>query len=100
MSSVVGYQLDDDTVVRFEYDPEPGFDQAGPQEIVGQLREAIEPALAGAQLVMDRARSMSPDEVEVKFGLKVSGQMNWWVAKAATDGNFEVTLKWKPGGEE
>ena len=35
-----------------------------------------------------------PDSVEVKFGIKVTGTADWLVAKAATEGNFEVTLKW------
>ena len=45
--------------------------------------------------MIDKARAVAPDEVQVKFGLKVSGEANWWVAKAATEGNLEVTLTWK-----
>jgi len=51
---------------------------------------------AEATAVLDRVRELSPDGVQVKFGVKVTGTMNWLVAKAATEGNFEVTLGWDP----
>ncbi|MCA1695681.1 MAG: hypothetical protein LC749_13655 [Actinobacteria bacterium] len=34
--------------------------------------------------------------MEVKFGIKVSGTANWLIAKAATEGNFDITLTWTP----
>ncbi len=94
---VVRYTLDDGTVVSFEAEPSEGFRPAGPDEIVGRLREAIGPAIEGAKVVLDKARESWPDAVEVKFGVKVSGTMSWLVAKAASEGNFEITLTWKPG---
>jgi hypothetical protein len=30
----------------------------------------------------------------------VTGTANWLVAKAATEGNFEVTLSWSPGSPQ
>lgn len=96
-SQVVTYAVDDDTVVKFEIEPAAGFAQAGADQILGRLQEAIEPAVAAARVVLDKVRQMSPDEVEVKFALKASGSANWFVAKAAAEGNFEITLTWKPG---
>ena len=52
---------------------------------------------AAAREVLEQVRAAGPDEVEVKFGVKVTGTMTWVVAKAATEGNFEVTLKWQRG---
>jgi hypothetical protein len=94
---VVGYTLDDGTVVRFEVEPSEGFRPAGPDEIAGRLREAVAPAVAGAQAVLDKVKESGPDEVELKFGIKVSGTVSWLVARAASEGNFEVTLTWRPG---
>ena len=34
---------------------------------------------------------------DAKVGIKVTGTANWVVARAATEGNFEVTLTWQPG---
>jgi Trypsin-co-occurring domain 1 len=96
-AAVVRYELDDGTVVGFEVDPTPDFRPAGPDEIVGKLRAAVAPAVEAARAVLDKAKEATPDQVELTFGIKVSGTMNWLVARAATEGNFEVTLTWKPG---
>lgn len=89
------YTLDDGTVVVFEVDPASGYHPAGAGDVVSQVRAAVAPALDAARVVIEKAREAAPDEVEVKFGLKVSGEANWWVAKAATEANFEITLTWK-----
>lgn len=95
--TVVRYVVDEDTTVGFEIDPPPGFRRAGAEELVGELRAAVAPAVEGARAVLDKVREAGPDEVEVRFGIKVSGTANWLIARAATEGNFEVTLTWKPG---
>lgn len=94
-ASVVSYELDDDTVVRFEIEPSAEFRPAGPEEIAGRIREAVTPAVEAARVVLAKAREAAPDEVKLKFGIKVSGTANWFVAKAATEGNFEVEMTWK-----
>ena len=93
-SQIVNYQLDDSTVVGFEFEPGPGFHQAGVKEFVGQVTKAVEPAVEAAKAVLERVKEIKPDGVELKFGVKVTGEANWVVAKAATEGNFEITLNW------
>lgn len=92
---VARYTLDDGTVVVFEVDPPPGYRPAGAADVVSHVRAAVAPALDAARVVVEKARAAAPDEVQVTFGIKVSGEANWWIAKAATEGNFEVTLTWK-----
>ncbi len=92
---VMRYSLDDGTVVEFEVDQLAGYRPAGSADVVAAVRVAVAPALEAARVVVEKARAAAPDEVEVKFGIKVSGQANWWIAKAATEGNFEITLTWK-----
>jgi hypothetical protein len=93
-----GYTLDDGTVVHFEFEPGAGFRPTGAMDVVGRIREAVTPAIEGAKVVLEKAKEGAPDEVEVKFGIKVTGTANWFVAKASTDGTFEVTMKWKSTG--
>jgi hypothetical protein len=62
--------------------------------VAGHVRRAVEPAIAAAREVLDQTRAMAPDTVQVKFGVKVTGTTNWLVAKAATEGNFEISLTW------
>ena len=88
------YELDDGTHVAFEVDAPPGYRLAGKPDLSGQVRAAVGPALAAAQVVVEKARQATPDNVSVKFGIKVSGESNWWIAKASTEGNFEITLTW------
>jgi hypothetical protein len=96
-SEVVTYAVGDDREVSIEIVPVPGFVPVGVDAVAGQLEKAIEPAIAAARVVLDQARQLTPDAVQVKFGVKVTGTTNWLVAKAATEGNFEITLSWDRG---
>jgi hypothetical protein len=64
-TTVVRYQLDDDTTVAFEVEPSAGFRPAGPNEIAGQIRQAVEPAVDAARAVLDRVREAAPAELVV-----------------------------------
>lgn len=95
VSQVVTYRVDDGTKVQLEIDPVQGFQPASPREVVGRIQEAITPAVEAAKVVLDKVKEARPDEIEVKFAVKASGEANWLVAKAATEGNFEVKLTWR-----
>lgn len=99
-SQVVTYQVDEATTAKFEIEPTEGFQPAGPNEIAGKIAEAVKPAVEAAKTVLDKVKEAGPDEVELKFGIKVSGSANWLVAKAAAESNFEVTLTWARGGHK
>ncbi len=91
---IATYTLDDATKVRFEVDPEPGFSLAGPDQVAGRVRDAAGPAIETAKAVLEKVREARPDQVEVRFGVKVSGGSDWIVAKAAGEASFEITLSW------
>jgi hypothetical protein len=93
-SQVVTYSVEGDETVAIEITPIEGFVPVGVETVAGHVRRAVEPAIAAARVVLDQARVMAPDTVQVKFGVKVTGTTNWLVAKAATEGNFEITLTW------
>jgi|HubBroStandDraft_4_1064222.scaffolds.fasta_scaffold115964_1 hypothetical protein len=94
---VVTYVLDDSTKVRFEIDPPAGFQDAGTDKVIGTVQEALAPAIETAKLVLDKLKEVKPGEVTVTFGLKVSGKLDWFIARAGTEGNFQVSLTWQPG---
>jgi hypothetical protein len=93
-SQVVTYRVDDGTTVMLEVEPTDGFRPASPGEVIGRVQEAVAPAVEAAKAVLEKAKEAVPDEIVVKFGVKASGQANWLVAKAAGEGNFEVTMTW------
>ncbi|MGD0246499.1 MAG: CU044_2847 family protein [Streptosporangiaceae bacterium] len=95
-AKVVAYALDDSTTVRFEIDPPTGFQEAGPDKVIGGVQDALAPAIETAKLVLDKVKDIRPGEVTVAFGIKVSGKLDWFIARAAAEGNFEITLTWKP----
>lgn len=96
-AELVSYELDDMTIALFEIEPVVGFQPAGVGDVAGRVRDAAGPAIEAAREMLEQAKRLAPDGVEVKFGVKVTGTATWLVAKAATEGNFEVTLSWRPG---
>jgi Trypsin-co-occurring domain 1 len=98
-TQIVTYQLDDSTTVRFEVEPPPGFQPAGPDGIAGRVREAVGPAVEAAKTVLDKVKEARPDQVELTFGIKVSGGANWLVARSAAEANFEISLTWLRDGQ-
>lgn len=99
-SQVVTYRVDDATTAKFEIEPSEGFRPAGPEEVLGRVQEAVGPAVEAAKAVLEKVKEARPGEVELKFGIKVSGGANWLVAKATGEANFEVTLTWSRDDRE
>lgn len=62
----------------------------------GPLEDKLAGAAEAAEAVSNALRDrLSPDELTLELGLKVSGQANWFIGKAASEGTLKVTLKWK-----
>ncbi|RIV35603.1 hypothetical protein D2L64_21820 [Micromonospora radicis] len=95
---MVRYQVDDKTVALIEVDPPAGFQPAGVGDVAGWVRESAAPAVAAAKELLEQVKAVSPDAVEVRFGIKATGTANWVVAKTTGEANFEVTLAWSPDG--
>jgi hypothetical protein len=93
-AEVVRYRVDEHTVATFEIEPVSGFRPASTGDIAGNVEDATRDSIAAARVLLDRVKEIGPDEVQVKFGIKVTGTANWFIANAATDANFEVTLIW------
>ncbi|MEU4645260.1 CU044_2847 family protein [Micromonospora sp. NPDC023814] len=97
-SEVVRYQVDDETVALIEVEPPAGFQPAGVGDVAGWVRESAASAVAAAKELLEQVKTVSPDAVEVKFGVKATGTASWVVAKATGEANFEVTLHWHAAG--
>ena len=69
----------------------------GPPEVRdgGRLTARLQGVAEAAEEIAGSLRSrLVPDETSLEFGLKVSGGMNWFFAKAQGEGTIKVTLKW------
>lgn len=102
MAEFVRFTLDDGSEVFFE-SADGGLVErhGGPVDVAdgGRLQARLESVAAAAEQVAGSLRSrLTPNEVALEFGLKVSGEVNWWFfAKNQAEGTIKVTLKWSPG---
>jgi hypothetical protein len=97
-SQIVTYRVDDETTVDIEIEPVGDYLPAGVGDVVGRVRTAAQPAVKAARALLDEVKELAPDDIQVTFGVKVSGTTSWILARASTEGNFEVTLSWRPAG--
>ena len=64
------------------------------QTSFAEAMDKIKPVAAN---IIGKVRELkdSPDEVEVKFGVKMTAEMGAVIASANVEGNYEIILKWK-----
>jgi Trypsin-co-occurring domain 1 len=102
VAEFVRYTLEDGAEVIFESAESNLVElHGGEPDVVdaGRLQTRLESVAAAAEQVADSLRSrLQPEEVSLEFGLKVSGEVNWWFfAKNQAEGTIKVTLTWARG---
>jgi hypothetical protein len=116
MARFVEFPLEDGGSILIEAADEPaktqtGFQRTGAGEAGKDAAQAakqsfdssLENVHKSADLLVKQLRSLSdpPDEMEVVFCLKASGELgNIVIGKAGTEANYTVSLKWKRNEEE
>lgn len=71
--------------------------------VVQAAEQTLESALEGvkplASTIMNKIQSLNEpaDEVEVKFGIKMSAELGAVIASGNAEINYEITLKWNQG---
>jgi hypothetical protein len=71
-----------------------------PSELITRADQSVEAAFArikpaAAALVADlRSVADPPDQIEVTFGIRLSGEVGAVIAKTAAEANFSVRLSW------
>ena len=74
-------------------------------DTIRKASETLEKSLSGIKTIgdaiMNKVRSLNEpaDEVEVKFGIKLSADLDVVVAKGSAEANYEITLKWDKRSE-
>jgi hypothetical protein len=90
---------------------QPGVVKAGLKDKVqgavvqaqATFEDGLEVVRRNAAAFIKKVRSLSdpPDEMEVTFGLKATGELgNFAVAKAGAEASYTITLKWKREAEQ
>ena len=104
MDTVVRYQVGHGSSVLVELDEDTYGVEAVSRTSDGVLEagQRLESALVGvrdaAQATLDTLTKLSPETVEVEFGIKLAGEAGALIAKTSAEGHFTVKLSWSPGG--
>lgn len=108
MKPLIKFPLDDDDFILVEVEQlstseiDEGLvaNYPGEQVVVKaqtSFADAMDKIKPVAANIIGKVRELkdSPDEVEVKFGVKMTAEMGAVIASANVEGNYEITLKWK-----
>ena len=103
MPQFIRYTLEDGSELLIEASgSEGGVVRAGIGEKIETAKTSFDAALDSVRLsalqIRRKLHDVQADEVEVKFGLKATGEIGnnmFAVGKAGIEANYEVTLKWK-----
>ncbi len=103
MAELVKYTLEDGTEVFFESAESDLVKQYGGELDVadgGKLQGRLQAVAEAAEEVSSSLRSrLKPEEVTLEFGVKVSGEVNWWFfAKNQGEATIKATVKWMGDG--
>lgn len=71
----------------------------GKEELVEKASQSLEDALdhirPAAQLIVDKLRDVSPQEIEVEFGVRLEAEAGVVITKTKAEAHFKIVLKWK-----
>ncbi|MEL7039085.1 MAG: CU044_2847 family protein [Cyanobacteria bacterium J06592_8] len=104
MKKIVEFSLENSESILVEVDEQPSGQD--PRASIGKkvtqaTQTTFEAAIAKIQpianTIITKLRDLNEpaDEVEVKFGVKMSGDLGVIVASGNAEVNYEITLKWK-----
>jgi hypothetical protein len=105
MTELVRFDLADGGSVVVELDDSRGVSRVSLQSTLDKAKTTLESSLSEvrdlAAVALGKFREMSsrPDEVEIKFGVKLDAQAGAVIARTGMQGHFEVKLKWKQDEE-
>ena len=67
---------------------------------IESMERALSTVRPAAEIIMETIDGLTvrPKEVEVNFGIKLSGKVGALIASSTAEGHFNVKLKWEPTG--
>lgn len=108
MKRLVTYPLEGGGTVSVEVEDEPAVARRGlnPTDVSEKATSTFESTLASVKpAIMAIASTFrglvdAPEEVEIEFGLKFTGQAGAIIASAETEAHFQMRMVWKRGKAE
>lgn len=71
-----------------------GFMPVSVERPLGSVEYLFRPVFSAAESLIMEARQTHPDEVTLRFGIKVTGSGKAVIARKIDEGNFEIILNW------
>ena len=71
-----------------------GRREDGVWEATQTFKDALAHVLPAAQAIVEHLKGLSPHQIEVEFGIKLSGEAGALIAKTGAEGHFQVKLAW------
>jgi hypothetical protein len=106
MTELMRIPLERGGEVYVEAEPVAGLERAGRvADFVEDASQSLEQALLRVRDAVSVAVTQfvemaeQPDEVELKFGIKLDAQAGAVIARTGLQGHFEVKLKWRHNAE-
>jgi hypothetical protein len=106
MDTVMRYEVGDGSTVLVEVDEDTyGVEEVsrtanGVLEAGQRLESALGSVRDAAKSALDAMKQLSPETVEVEFGIKLAGEAGALIAKTSAEGHFTVRMSWSPGDNE
>lgn len=106
MDAVMRYQVGASSSVLVEVDEETYGVEAvartsgGVLEAGQRLESALSSVCDAAQATLNTLKKLSPETVEVEFGIKLAGEAGALIAKTSAEGHFTVRLSWSPSDND
>lgn len=105
MSRIVEMDLEDGGAIRIEVDEHPSMgkrpvavEDAAVTRLEQKFDDAIDSVRGCAMAVVKKLTTLdvTPHEVQVEFGVKVSAEGSAFVAKVGGEAHLKVSLTWRP----
>lgn len=100
-TELVQFDLANGATVIAELDVAPGVSRVSRDDMLtkatGTLEDALTRVRDAAATALSQFQDMArkPDNVEIKFGVKLDAQAGAVIAKTGVQGHFEIKLTWK-----
>ncbi|GAA3935133.1 CU044_2847 family protein [Actinomadura viridis] len=101
MSELVRWETDQGSIVVEMDQDDPGFEMVSRvDDVIGQSRTRLEDALKSVRGMAESALtalkdvSVTPDTVELEFGVKLNAAAGAVIARTSVEGHMKVKLTW------
>ena len=85
-------------LVEIEENDNGGIELIGRKDMMSSLKDFLDSLIANGKAVIEKSKELSPDELELSFGIKGGvefGTPVWGLAKASGESSINIKMKWK-----